>query len=430
MDRVVAAAAARPADTQTGLRQTRNWALSAGALASPRTGEALRVACGFGADGLSEAAGVLTDGARDFPVVDGIPYLRLGAVDARLVRIRERAVEHLRAGQEAAALHLLLTDQDAFAPLPPPSPEAVERVVAQRDTISLREAMRLLSFGPVATYFAHRWSSPTYFSGLALLARVASPTCETVEVACGIGHFLRVLQGANFPAAGIDLVFAKLWLARHFLGVDAPLVCADVEQGPALRPSQARAVFCHDAFYFLRDKASALRHLRGLSSGGTLAVGHVHTARDAHEAGFAEGLDAYDQLRGPDATPLLDDGALARDYARGRLNGAPEPARADSGAVAWLEGPPHGRATAWPVRLDRLRVNPALTGEDAPGEGWWSEYRGDAGDFGSDALDAFAKTPLVRQVVARGNAGVPELDDGLARLLHRGRVLLDLPLRW
>ena len=51
--------------------------------------------------------------------------------------------------------------------------------------------VRASEFGPVADYFAHRWSTPTFLSGLELLGRHWQPNAPVVEIACGTGQILR-----------------------------------------------------------------------------------------------------------------------------------------------------------------------------------------------------------------------------------------------
>ncbi len=287
-------------------------------------------------------------------VVDGITFRRPKP------RLREAAAAALVRGDEDAAVKLLLADQDRFAPTPPPTAADLDRLLADDPArggpgaLSLREAMDLLSFGPVGDYFAYRWCSPTWLSGLELLSRVAHDGRPVVEVACGIGHYLRALELLGFATVGVDIVYAKLWLARRFLGVRGALVCADIEVDPVFPPASPdspRTVFCHDAFYFFEHKADALQNMRSLAgAAGTLALGHVHTRSDAHEAGFGESPEAY---RGylPAGTPLLDDALLARRWFEPTEDAAPA-ARPDAPAVAWTEGTLRDQSIDWLTLAD------------------------------------------------------------------------------
>ena len=78
---------------------------------------------------------------------------------------------------------------------------------------------------------ADRWSAPTFLSALGLLEMHWTDPPLVLELACGIGQILREVAGHGVAVAGIDVVFSKLWLARHFVVPDAPLVCADVTAG-------------------------------------------------------------------------------------------------------------------------------------------------------------------------------------------------------
>ncbi len=157
------------------------------------------------------------------------------------------------------ALVALLGDQDGWARTPPPTEAARRDVVRGRDTLSFRQAMDLLAFGPVGTYFAHRWSDPTFLSGLALAQAYWGAPRRVLELACGAGHFLRAFAGQRAEVIGGDLVFAKLWLARHWVAPAATLVCFDAAAPWPFGDRAADLLFCHDAFYFLPTQAAGCR---------------------------------------------------------------------------------------------------------------------------------------------------------------------------
>ncbi len=164
---------------------------------------------------------LVADGER-WPVLDGIAFLR---ADRRA--LADAALACLDTGDRDGALVLLLGDQDGWARTPPPTEAARRDLLARRHALSFREAMALLAFGPVGTYFAHRWSDPTFLSGLALAQSYWGAPRTVLELACGAGHFLRAFAGHAAEVVGGDLVFAKLWLARHWVAPQATLVCFD-----------------------------------------------------------------------------------------------------------------------------------------------------------------------------------------------------------
>ena len=123
------------------------------------------------------------------------------------------ALARLDAGDREGALVLLLADQDSWWRGETADPTALRELVRRGTALTLREAMRLLSWGPVADYFAHRWSDPTFLSGLALVEAHWRGPATAFELACGIGHHLREWSRRGLRAAGADVVFAKLWVA-------------------------------------------------------------------------------------------------------------------------------------------------------------------------------------------------------------------------
>lgn len=237
-------------------------------LRSPNTGRVLR----------HDTSHSLTDGQFErWPVVDGIPYLR--ANSEGLVAL---ALKRLDAGDADGALVALLTDQDEWWRGPTTDVGELRRLVAERDRLSLREAMALLRFGPVADYFAYRWVDPTYLAGLALLEAHWNEPATAFELACGIGHYARELTRRGVRCLGADVVFAKCWLAKHWVARQAEFVCFDAADTWPVAGQEFDLVHCQDAFYFLPDQEKVAARLReALAPRGVLAVGHLHNTEVA-----------------------------------------------------------------------------------------------------------------------------------------------------
>ena len=318
------------------------------------------------------------DGTR-WPAPDGIPYLRSGRR-----ALAEAALARLDAGDREGALVLLLADQDDWWRGPVAEPKALRQLVREAATLSLREAMRLLAWGPVADYFAHRWSDPTFLAGLALVEAHWTAPRQAFELACGIGHHLRELSRRGVAVTGADVVFAKLWVARHWVAPEARLLCLDAAQ-PWPIADRFDLVACHDAFYFLEPKPQILACLRTLRdpARGLLAIGHVHNSDwNNLSAGAAIPATRMAALF-PDGL-LYDDAELTRALAEDR---APRPAPASdlrtAEAFAAVEGPglrparPVSGLLALPPPGAALRRNP-LYGADGriawPSERYGQEY--------------------------------------------------------
>ena len=319
-------------------------------------------------------------GGERWPVVDGIPYLRVGSEG--LVAV---ALDHLDAGCPDDALVALLTDQDDWWTGPATDLSELKRLVRERDTLTLRDAMALLRLGPVADYFAHRWCDPTYLAGLALLEAHWNEPASAFELACGIGHYLRELTGHGVRCVGADVVFAKCWLAKHWVAPDASFVVFDAGCPWPVVDARYDLVMCHDAFYFLPDQAAVVDRLRHLSAdGGVLAVSHLHNsewcdgakgpARPAHQwAALFDGATVYDEA------DLL--GALLRAQVPPTVAWHPDPA-----VEAWsvVEGGGRPRALiaglTVPPAGATLRPNPLLGERPGhehvrwPSDLWRDEY--------------------------------------------------------
>ena len=362
---------------------------------SPLTGRALH----------HDTAHSLTDGQFErWPIVEDIPYLRTESEG--LVAL---ALDRLDAGDTDGALVALLTDQDAWWTGPATDLNELRELVARRDELTLREAMGLLRFGPVADYFAHRWSDPTYLAGLALLEAHWSAPETGFELAGGIGQFARALGERGVACVSADIVFSKCWLAKNWVAPDADYVVFDAKDTWPLGERRFDLVHCQDAFYFLPDQYKVAMRLREATApGGVLAVGHLHNSEVASGAmGPARTAADWKELF-PDAA-VYDERELRAALMEAR---APEATRwvADAAIEAWsvVEGGSEPRVLEGELSLPparaNLRPNP-LIGEAEP---LWPSARY-AREYGAAATWT---------------------DGGAAEDPARDRRLVDLPERW
>jgi len=356
---------------------------------------------------------------RRWPAPDGIAFLRQGRE-----ALADAALAALDAGDRTEALVLLLADQDDWWRGPIADPAALRDLIAGRDVLTLRQAMALLAWGPVADYFAHRWSDPTLLAGLALIEAHCPAPRRSFELACGIGHHLRELAMRGVEVTGVDVVFAKLWVARHWVVPGAKLICADARQDWPVPQGGFDLVCCHDAFYFLEPKAAILARLQGLlTPDGLLAIGHVHN-RDWPNFSAGSAMDADEALAMfPDAA-LYDDAELTRALIEAR---APQSANqatlaaAEAFAIATGPGLRPARAVAgglsMPPNGTSLTRNPLY---DAAGRRDWPSARY-AEEYGPRATYP-ATTAAPAHAVLDARPGLR------AQVLRR--ELLALPERW
>lgn len=356
----------------------------------------------------------LADGVGErWPVVDGIPYLR--ADSEGLVAV---ALDHLDADCPDDALVALLTDQDGWWTGPATNLAELKRLVRERDTLSLREAMALLRMGPVADYFAHRWSDPTYLAGLALLEAHWNAPATAFELACGIGHYLRELTSRGVACTGADVVFSKCWLGKHWVAPDAGYVVFDAAAPWPVEGARFDLVICHDAFYFLPEQEKVARKLRDAAA-GLLAVGHLHNSDFAQGAkGPAKSAEQWSALF-PDAL-VYDERNLLQALLRAST---PDPRGwvNDAGIEAFslVEGAvvptrPVRGGLAMPSSDTQLRRNPLLGSAQSDNEVRWpSELYRD--EYGGGCFWA---------------VGDDDLDDDMIPDPVRLRRLVDLPERW
>ncbi len=353
-----------------------------------------------------------------WPVLDGIAYLRDGR--RGLVGAVLRALD---AGDAAGATALLLQDRlEDGGEVEEPSAD-LRDMVLRRGALGFREAMRGLDLGYAAEVFAHRWSDPTFLSGLALAEAHWPSRPRLLDVGCGAGHFLRAAATPVQAAWGGDAVFAHLWLARHFVAPAAQLVCFDACAGWPFDDAAFDMVLCQDTLHLLADASAAVAQMRRVAGDGAILCGHVPAMRPDSD-GSGEG---WAGVFGP--ALLYDDAEMASALiARRAPRPLPNLGAGRSGSIAVAAG----RAAAQspqpvlgvlgaPPRGAALRRNP-LYCEQPDGA---CVVRFPSPRY-AEEVGRLATYPP--HVAARGRviAGADPADDALIRR----RVWLDLPPRW
>ncbi|MGC5014964.1 class I SAM-dependent methyltransferase [Streptosporangium sp. DT93] len=407
-----------------GTRYAADWA---GLLRSPLNGESLR----------AEGPWLLGDGETLWPCLAGIPYLRVGRDE-----LREAAVSAISRGDRAGALALLLSDRKDDT-IPAVEPASVLRAIGTG--LTARETMDLLGYGALAPYFLHRWSLPTFLSGIALLETHARAGDVVCEIGCGLGQFLYAwtAAGAGTTVFGSDLVFSHLWLARRYTCPGARLVCFDADATFPLVDAVADVIFSHDSFHYFRRKAHVLSEMRRISSRRALLLGHVHNAEHPnHSPGSPLSPEEYRDLIEPDLVyddADLTEAALTATAPRPRSTRSPPP----SPALAFVRegassasGPsrppgvshpsvPRTPCLSVPAPGARLRVNPLIgaAGVEWPGARFEDEF-----------VDGWPYLSELRaphpDEIRPGEIRLMEENDERLAVLARRRVLLQLPDRW
>ena len=215
-----------------------------------------------------------------------------------------------------------------------------------------------------------------------------------------------------------DLVFAKLWLARHWVAPSATLVCFDAAAPWPFADRAADLVFCHDAFYFLPEKRLVAAEM--LRVANRVLVGHMHNALvDNLSAGeplepavYAAMFPAPDVFDDRELTAALVEARVPRNAALSDLSGAPAIAlAAGTGAPGVAAGP-----LTVPTPGAILRRNPLYVGQDIrwPSERYEREY------------GPLATYPAHSDAPDTALAGESTVVDQQARR----RELVDLPERW
>jgi SAM-dependent methyltransferase len=352
-----------------------------------------------------------------WPVIDGIAFLRsdqpravesaLGAIEAGA--LEEAAVVLLAAGGQA--------EPGSEVALARPGLAELRDLVAGRESVGFRDAMRTLGYGPLGDEFAHRWTDPEFLAGLALAEAYWVPRARILEVGCGAGHFLRAFLRASASVTGADSSFSHLWLARHWVAPGAELVCFDPAAAWPFADAAFDTVFCSGLPDAQADRAAGAAELQRVAGAGGSVLCRGLAAAAGGEAALFGRATLFDEA---ELTSALIHRRAPRARPAAALAEARSVALATSHAAARGAAPVLGLLDA-PARGTPLRRNPLYCEQ---GDGMCVRR------FPSPryAEKYATRVTYPSHVAARARviAGADPGDDALIRR----RVWVDLPPRW
>lgn len=196
-----------------------------------------------------------------------------------------------------------------------------------------------------ADYLFQRYANPSFIAAVPMMGLLENAregqgrsAPAVLDLGCGTGHSTAMMRTLfpriHYVAADPDFVNLLL-LHRHF-DREATCVCLDAEVPLPFSDSQFDAVFCLDAFHYIRSKWALVRELdRVIDSGGLWIFPHLHNA-DVVNPSPGQPLSATDYARifGVLDVVLLDEAAVLQEFLSGHVLDASDAPRIDEVASA------------------------------------------------------------------------------------------------
>lgn len=270
--------------------------------------------------------GVLTCACRSYPVLDDIPVLRQGRLDAQdhvtgrsevVGPTAEQLVALLRADRPLDALVAML----AFPPPVPlgladrgglrlpftrgPWPRLalaarrgeVRAMLSRLDEHTAQDWMELAYArsseridSELLPYFLGRFGQPRFLATMALVAALPDDARPVLDLACGFGHLAHHLAERADPRAvvGVDRNFFQLWVGRRYVAPQQAFVCADRVDALPFGDDAFAASVCSDAFHYFDHQQESLDELRRVAAADTVFLDRLGNATLAPVDGPAE----------------------------------------------------------------------------------------------------------------------------------------------
>jgi SAM-dependent methyltransferase len=264
--------------------------------------------CGSGlAHELTAAAGygVLRCACHSYPVVAGIPIVQ--QVDGL-----RSVVEFIRSHDPRRALLQALnvfrvkwarrTRWHQFAY------HLASRKLVERDDLTFEDGVDLVRKPRVfADYLLHRYANPSFLAAAGVLQVLGSLVervdlasdrpARVLDLACGAGHSSFLINHL-FPELSViaaDHDFVSVYLAKRFVAPNAVHLCIDAEVPSPFADRYFDAVYCLDAFHYLKAKRAVVRELARVATRDALWLfPHLHNAMQANvTAGIPLSPEAY-----------------------------------------------------------------------------------------------------------------------------------------
>lgn len=310
--------------------------------------------------------GVLRCGCGPSPVVDGIVWLsrrRDGIVpqedpvirsvlsklrrDDRQGALREALVGSFRHWSRRAATMLERAGVSPPRFLMDSARHRLAREVLHGD-VDFAGAVALLRNGPYGRYLYHRFANPSILAAIPvilLLRELSAQGGRLIDIGGGAGHASFLIR-KFFPALEViltDADFANLYLARRFMVPGTPCICLDAEARMPFAKNSMDAVFCMDAFHYVREKVGLVQELRRIvRPDGMWLFPHLHNARGENPAaGYPLTPRGYARAFGGLDARFFDEGGILGQFYQDMRLDLREPAAlsSKSAGLSMVAGP-------------------------------------------------------------------------------------------